>query len=675
MKRDATTRASGPAAAYRALGRSDGNPGTGAGTTRRVWRAISSQRALLLGTGGLGIVSVVFTAAGPWLLGRATDLVLAGSLGQALDPGKTRKDALADLRADGHGTIAQVLGAIDVVPGQGIDFGAVGRVLLYAALVYLAAGACSVAQSWTANLAVQRVVRHLRADVEAKLSRVPVAYFDGRRRGEILSRVTNDLDNLGQSLQQVLAQFVIPLFSIVGMLAVMFWISWILALIALVSAPLSLLVVIGIGKRAQPYFLEQWRQTGRLNGHVEEMFTGHGLVKAFGREQEAMEVFVAGNEELTEATRRAQSVSSAIQPAMMFISNLNYVLVAVVGGVRVAAGALTVGDIQAFIQYSRQYSQPLVYLASMAGMVQSGLASAERVFEILDAPEQSPDPAEVEPLAGDPRAVGLPPVAAGRVAFEDVSFRYNRDRPLIENLSLVAEPGHTVAIVGPTGAGKTTLVNLLMRFYEIDGGRITLGGVDIATMPRARLRARVGMVLQDTWLFGGTIAENIAYARPGATREDVVAAAVAAHADRFVRTLPDGYDTVVDDEDSGISAGEKQLLTIARAFLAEPAVLVLDEATSSVDTRTEMIIQAAMARLRKGRTAFVIAHRLSTIRDADTIVVMEDGMLVEQGTHDGLVDAGGAYARLYAAQFTGDTAQSRPRAGAPAGLADGPRPQ
>jgi len=584
-------------------------------TAWRLWRSMSRQRALLVGSGILGVASVALTATGPLLLGRATDLILTGTLGA------TRAGS------------------------SGIDGAAVGRVLVSAALVYTIAGLCAYAQAWLANLAVQRVVQKLRADIASKIARVPVTYVDRRRRGEILSRVTNDLDNLSQSMQEVLGQLVIPLFSIVVTLAVMFWVSWPLALIALVSAPLSVVVVRWLAGRAQPYFVEQWKQTGRLNSHIEEMYTGHAIVRAFGRERQTMAAFVEGNDELAEVTRRSQAVSGAIQPAMMFISNLGYVLVAVVGGVRVAAGAMTVGDIQAFIQYSRQYSSPLVFLASMAGMVQSGLASAERVFELLEAPEETPDPAV--PVQDTP--------VVGRVTFENVTFRYHPDKPLIENLSLVAEPGHTVAIVGPTGAGKTTLVNLLMRFYEIDAGRILLDGVDITSMTRSRLRSKVGMVLQDTWLFGGTIAANIAYGRPHASHEDIVAAAVAAHADRFIRTLPDGYDTVIDDEGSGVSVGERQLLTIARAFLVRPPILVLDEATSSVDTRTEVLVQEAMSRLREGRTAFVVAHRLSTIRDADTIVVMENGAIVEQGRHDQLVDAGGSYTRLYAAQFAGMT--------------------
>ncbi|WP_436777633.1 ABC transporter ATP-binding protein [Yinghuangia sp. YIM S09857] len=584
-------------------------------TARRITALVTRRRGLFAGVLATGALSVGLTVAGPVLLGRATDLVVSGSFDDT---------------------------------GKGIDFPAVARMVAYAIAVYLVAGLCGVLQARMATVAVQDAAERLRRDVEAKLARVPLSYLDRRHRGEIISRVTNDIDNLAQCVQQVLSQLVVSVLTIVGVVAVMFWVSWLLALIALLTVPLSVLAVAWIGRWSQPEFTRQWQHTGRLNAHIEEMYTGHSLVKAFGREEQSQAAFDAENERLYEASRRAQERSGLVQPLMMFLGNLNYVLVAAVGGLRVASGALTVGDVQAFIQYSRQFSQPLGMLAGMLGMVQSGVASAERVFELLDAPDQAPDPAEPDrPTAG-----------VGRVAFEDVSFRYVLDTPLIEGLSLVAEPGHTVAIVGPTGAGKTTLVNLLMRFYDVTGGRITLDGVDTASMSRADLRSRIGMVLQDTWLFRGTIAENIAYGSEHATRDHVVDAAKAAHADRFIRTLPDGYDTVVDDESgSGISAGEKQLLTIARAFLTEPTILVLDEATSSVDTRTEVLIQQAMARLRRGRTAFVIAHRLSTIRDADTIVVMENGTIVEQGSHDQLVVAGGAYSRLYAAQFADATAE------------------
>ncbi|MFE0434351.1 ABC transporter ATP-binding protein [Streptomyces nigra] len=588
------------------------------------------------------VVSVGLSVAGPKILGKATDLVFAGIVGRQFEPGMSKEQVLAAMRERGDGRIADMLRSTDFTPGQGIDFTAVGNVLLVALAVFAAAGLLMAVATRLVNRAVNRTMYRMREDVQTKLSRLPLSYFDKRQRGEVLSRATNDIDNIGQTLQQSMGQLINSVLTIIGVLAVMFWVSWLLALVALVTVPLSFVVATRVGKRSQPHFVQQWRTTGKLNAHVEEMYTGHTLVKVFGRQEESARQFAEQNEALYEAGFRAQFNSGIMQPLMLFVSNLNYVLVAVVGGLRVASGALSIGDVQAFIQYSRQFSMPLTQVASMANLVQSGVASAERIFEVLDAEEQSADPVP-----------GVrPEELRGRVALEHVSFRYEPDKRLIEDLSLTVEPGHTVAIVGPTGAGKTTLVNLLMRFYDVSSGRITLDGVDIARMSRDELRSGIGMVLQDTWLFGGTIAENIAYGAAGdVTRGEIEEAARAAHADRFIRTLPDGYDTVIDDEGSGVSAGEKQLITIARAFLSDPVILVLDEATSSVDTRTEVLIQKAMAKLAHGRTSFVIAHRLSTIRDADTILVMENGAIVEQGAHAELLTADGAYARLYKAQF------------------------
>ncbi|QHC27397.1 ATP-binding cassette domain-containing protein [Streptomyces sp. GS7] len=616
---------------------------------RRLLAQMRPERGLITVALLLGVLSVALTVVGPKVLGRATDLIMAGIVGRQLPAGITKAQAVDQLRAHGQGGLADMLGTMPVVPGHGIDFGAVGTVLLWVTLIYVGSSVFGFVQARIATLLAQRTVFRLREQVEEKLARLPLSYFDKQQRGEVLSRATNDIDNVQQTLQQTLSQIVVSVLTILGVLVMMFWISPLLALVALVTVPVSVVVAAKIGKRAQPQFVQQWMTTGKLNAHIEEMYTGHSLVKVFGRQRESAALFREQNEALYAAGFKAQFISGIIQPAMMFIGNLNYVLVAVVGGLRVASGALSIGDVQAFIQYSRQFSQPLTQVASMANLVQSCVASAERVFELLDAPEQAPDPER--PVRPDE--------VRGRVAFEDVSFRYDENKPLIDGLSLAVHPGQTVAIVGPTGAGKTTLVNLLMRFYEVSGGRITLDGVDIAGMSREELRGNIGMVLQDTWLFGGTIAENIAYGAPeGTSRDKVVEAARATHVDRFVRTLPDGYDTVIDEEGGNVSAGEKQLITIARAFLAEPAILVLDEATSSVDTRTEVLIQHAMAQLRTGRTSFVIAHRLSTIRDADVILVMENGAIVEQGSHDALLAADGAYARLYAAQFAEAVAET-----------------
>ncbi|MEZ5382424.1 MAG: ABC transporter ATP-binding protein [Microthrixaceae bacterium] len=580
-----------------------------AGSTKRLARLMAPERFGAIVVVALAVLSVTLTVIGPRVLGRGTDVIVEGVLG-----------------------------------GDGIDTTRLHNILLLAAALYLVASGLAYAQNYLLAGVVQRTMARIRTDVEEKINRLPLAYVDRQPRGDLLSRVTNDIDNVAQSLQQTLGQMLTSLLTILGVLVMMFIISPVLAMVALVTIPSALYLTKFIASRSKQRFIAQWKHTGALNAHVEEAFTGHALVKVYGRQAHAEERFNEVNDELYRASFGAQFISGIIQPAMMFLGNLNFVAIAVIGGLRVSSGAMSLGDVQAFIQYSRQFTQPLTQVAAMANVFQSGVASIERVFALLDVDEEVPDPevpAEVQGLR------------QGRVEFDEVSFSYDPDRPLIRDLSLVAEPGQTVAIVGPTGAGKTTLVNLLMRFYEIDSGSITIDGVDISEMTRHHLRASMGMVLQDTWLFGGTIRENIAYGNLEASEEEIMLAARATYVDRFVHSLPDGYDTVIDDEGGNVSAGEKQLLTIARAFLANPAILILDEATSSVDTRTEVLIQHAMAALRSDRTSFVIAHRLSTIRDADIILVMDDGHIVEQGNHDELLAAGGAYATLYNAQFAG----------------------
>ena len=635
------------------------------GSIQRFIRTMRPERPRLVAMLVLGIASVALSVMGPRLLGNATNVIFEGVIGKMLGaqgvPAGTPMDQVVTMLQQsgqaGADQFARMIQGMDnVVVGQGVDFDRLGRTILVVLAIYLASFLAGWWQNRIMTVAVQNTMRRLRDDVEAKLHRVPLSYVDKQQRGEILSRVTNDIDNVAQSATQTLSQMITSLLTVIGVLAMMFWISWVLALIALVTVPLSVVLVTRIAKKSQPQFVEQWAATGRLNAHIEEMYTGHALVKVYGREEDAAKKFAVENESLYAASNKAQFISGTIMPSMGFISNLNYVLVAVVGGLRVAHGQLSIGDVQAFIQYSRQFTQPLSQIASMMNLLQSGVASVERVYELLDAPEQSPDPAGARMLDD----------VEGRVEFRNVRFQYVPDKPLITDLDLVAEPGHTVAIVGPTGAGKTTLVNLLMRFYEIDGGTISLDGVPTTELTRHGLRSNVGMVLQDTWLFKGTIRENLLYGVHRAlSEEEFLEATRACHVDQFVRTLPEGYETVLDDEGSALSVGEKQLLTIARAFLADPQILVLDEATSSVDTRTEVLVQKAMNALRSGRTSFVIAHRLSTIRDADTIVVMEHGDIVETGNHESLLAADGAYARLYRSQFETPDVEDEPAA--PAG--------
>jgi ATP-binding cassette subfamily B protein len=632
---------------------------------KRLIGHLRPERLLITLVIAMGAIGVALNVYVPKLLGRATDVIFGGLIGKGLPASMSKQQLVDGLRLAASGgpgseQVKQMLAAAgmptdpdqltrmadmiekmtDLVPGQGIQFDVLGQWLILAVGLYILGSLLMWANGWVLNGVVQRTVYDLRRQVSAKLDRLPLSYFDKQPRGELLSRMTNDIDNVSQSMTQTMSQLLTALLTVIGVLIMMITVSPILTVIAVLSIPVSVGVVAVIGSRSQKRFAAMWKSTGELNATIEEAYTGHSLVKVFGRQREVGGEFAERNGRLYDAAFGAQFLSGIIMPVMFFVGNLSYVLVAVVGGLRVASGQMNLGDVQAFIQYSRMFTQPLTQVASMANLLQSGVASAERVFEVLDAEERTPD------------AEGsLPEPIQGRVEFEGVDFSYDPTKPLIADMNLVAEPGRTVAIVGPTGAGKTTLVNLLMRFYEIDGGRITLDGVDITTIPRAALRSNVGMVLQDTWLFHGTIWDNIAYGRPDASRDEILAAAKATYVDRFVHSLPEGYETVIDEEGSNVSAGEKQLITIARAFLADPSILILDEATSSVDTRTEVLVQRAMAALRRDRTSFVIAHRLSTIRDADVILVMEDGRIVEQGNHRELLERRGHYYDLYQSQF------------------------
>jgi ATP-binding cassette subfamily B protein len=613
----------------------------------RLMGELGPERILVGIVVALGVVSVFLAIIGPRILGEATNVIFNGIVGKQLGEmgltGVPKDEIVAGLQAQGQTNFADMLGSMDVVAGVGVDFALLAQILLFATLVYTLSSIFAWGQAYIMAGITQRTVYRLRRRVDEKLGRLPLAYFDRESRGDILSRVTNDIDNISQSLQQSLTQLINAALTVVGVLIMMLTISPLLAVISLLVVPASVLVTVIIAKRSQKQFAAQWERTGTLNGHIEEMHSGHAVVKLFGRQEEAIEVFDRENELLYEASYRAQFMSGLIQPAMTFISNLNYVAICVIGGIQVANGQMSLGDVQAFIQYSRQFTMPIIQVASITNVLQSAVASAERVFQLLDEAEEIPDP--VAPTI-------LVEPAAGRVTFEDIAFRYVPDKPLIEDLSLVVEPGQTVAIVGPTGAGKTTLVNLLMRFYDVDGGRITVDGIETRELTRDNLRRTFGMVLQDAWLFQGTIRENMVYGADGEVSEERFReAAEAAHVDHFVRTLSEGYETELNDDATSVSAGEKQLLTIARAFLADPPILILDEATSSVDTRTEVLIQRAMRRLMQDRTSFVIAHRLSTIRDADIILVMNEGRIVEQGTHDELLAARGFYHELYASQF------------------------
>jgi len=611
------------------------------GSLARLAGQLKDERALLIIIVLLAVVSVAFAVVGPKILGDATNIIFEGVVSKPIPAGVTKAEAIAGLRAEGKDRVADLLSGMTLRPGQGVDFDALARTLLLLVGVYALSALFAWLQAYLMAGVAQRTIYRLRRQADEKLARLPLKYFDDHPRGDVLSRMTNDIDNISQSLQQSLTQIITSTLTIVGVLIMMFTISWLLALISLLVVPVSVVITVVIAKRSQKQFAAQWETTGDLNGHVEEMFTGHNVVKVFGRQQTAIATFDEQNESLYQASFKAQFISGIIMPVMNFVMNLNYVAIAVIGGLMMASGRISLGGVTAFFQYSRQFTMPITQVAGIMNVLQSTAASSERVFELLDEPEEEPDAAECVVFEQ----------TRGHITLEDVSFRYLPDTPLITGLTLDVRPGETVAIVGPTGAGKTTLVNLLLRFYDIDQGRILVDGVDTRHISRSDLRRLFGMVLQDAWLFSGTIRDNIAYGREGASEDEIRAAARAARVDHFVRALPGGYDTVLDDDATNVSAGEKQLLTIARAFLADPDVLILDEATSSVDTRTEVLIQAAMATLMKDRTSFVIAHRLSTIRGADIILVMDKGAIIEQGSHEELMAARGFYHDLHASQF------------------------
>ncbi|MBD7994067.1 ABC transporter ATP-binding protein [Arthrobacter sp. Sa2CUA1] len=625
-------------------------PANFASSAGRLLRLLSPDTWRVAAVAVCAVVSVALAVTAPKVLGDATNVIFDGVIGASLEPGVPKEAQVEALRASGQTQLADMLAAMDAVPGEGINFGTLGTLLLGVLAIYLASFFFGWAQARVTARIVQNAMYRLRRDVDAKLFRLPMSHFQRESRGDVLSRVTNDIDNLAQTLSQSITQVITSVLTILGVLGMMLWISPLLALIAVATVPVSALVTVLIARRSQVQFKAQWKTTGEVNGYIEEMFTGQDVVKAFGQQDRVVAGFAPANDRLYSSTFRAQFVSGIIMPVMMFISNLNYVAVAVVGGIQVAGGALSIGGVQAFVQYSRQFSQPLGQLGGLINMLQSGVASAERVFGLLDSREESPDPAH--PVVLDQ--------VRGDVAFRHVSFSYTPQAPLIRDLSFEAKPGRTVAIVGPTGAGKTTLVNLLMRFYDIDSGEITIDGVSTMEMRRDDVRRCIGMVLQDAWLFEGTIRENLSYGAPEATEEQIMAAARATSVDHFVRSLPEGYDTVLPADGGSLSQGQRQLITIARAWLANPSILVLDEATSSVDTRTEVAIRQAMNALREARTSFVIAHRLSTIRDADVILAVRDGKIVEQGTHADLLEAGGFYAELYQSQFSGPVTADEP---------------